>query len=132
MDRQAMRGAFERALDEIEMHSAGSPSSFRFDIEVTFSTGVVVKCSPVGAWAAPAPTLDPAISALFRWRTARSDRYGDDLASLLLSEFGTDPYITHYDRSVSPEHEPALAAFRALSHAQQERFVTLWVEADNA
>lgn len=68
--------------------------------------------------------VDPAITALFGWRNSRTDYCGEDLESLLMAEFSSDPYLSHHNRkSVPAEHEAGLVAFRALSLEEQYQIV---------
>lgn len=69
------------------------------------------------------PSLDEDIAALFHWRDGLTDRYGDDLAGLLISEFGTDEngrvQRGERDERVPVEHRAALAKFRAYPSFKQ-------------
>ncbi len=73
--------------------------------------------------------IDPSVLQLLMWRDRATDRYGDDLVSLLMNEFGSDPY-SHSGRTirnVPPEHETGLKIFRNLSYDDQYKTVENFV-----
>lgn len=75
------------------------------------------------------PVNNEAINALFRWRDSATDRYGNELISLLMAEFSTDPEVSHHNRREVPqEHQAGLQAFRALPLADQEKLVEAYVD----
>jgi hypothetical protein len=72
--------------------------------------------------------IDPSISVLLSWRDSTTDRYGDDLESLLMAEFGSDPYTLHHNRKDIPgEYKKGLEEFKKLSYDDQYKIVEAFV-----